>query len=230
MKKLSDFFKNDKVLLPVIHTESLEQAEHNVKVCREAGADGVFLINHRIDDEDLLQIAGTINIANKDWFVGVNCLGMEDKDALLYGKRFKGVWTDNAYPRQDYERYSIIMTEQVKPYINLYFGGVAFKYQKPVQDLEAVCGYSKRFIDVVTTSGPATGSPADLNKIQDMRRYLGDHPLALASGVDIDNVESFLPYVDCFLVSTSISLSFHQLDPIKVKALADKVHHGGRSS
>lgn len=224
MKYLSDFFKHKKVLLPVIHVQSLEQATSNAQLCKEAGADGIFLINHRMDDEELLFIAGTIRLANKDWWVGVNCLGMTDADALSAASGFDGVWTDNAYPKQDYERYSTIMEQQVKPYGNLYFGGVAFKYQKPIHDLEAVCGYSKKFIDVVTTSGPATGAPPNLDKIQAMRNYLGEHPLAIASGIDLDNIETFLPYVDCYLVSTGISIDFHELDPVKVKVLAEKVH------
>ena len=42
----------------------------------------------------------------------------------------------------------------------LYFGGVAFKYQRPVDDLAEATTKASRFIDVVTTSGAGTGHAA----------------------------------------------------------------------
>jgi predicted TIM-barrel enzyme len=229
MKLLSNFFKHKKVFIPVVHVETLQQAIRNTEYAQLAGADGVFLINHRIDDDELLQIAGTINIRpqSKDWFVGVNCLGMIDTDVMeAAANRFKGIWVDNAFPKQDYVNYADKMSRMVAPYTNLYFGGVAFKYQKPIQNLEEACKVATKFVDVVTTSGPATGQPPNLEKIMEMKGYLGDHPLAIASGIDADNVESFLPYVDCFLVSTSVSKSFSEFDFDKLIELADKVHAG----
>lgn len=49
------------------------------------------------------------------------------------------------------------------------------------------------------------------------------HPMGLASGITAENVSSFLPYVDCFLVATGISRDFHNLDESKVKQLVDLI-------
>lgn len=51
----------------------------------------------------------------------------------------------------------------------------------------------------------------------------GNGPLALANGVTPENIDSFLPYADCFLVATGVSRSFRMLDPRKVKLLAEKI-------
>lgn len=101
----------------------------------------------------------------------------------------------------------------------MWFGGVAFKYQRPVSDLEAACRIAAQYIDVVTTSGPGTGRAADVEKIQRMKQALGDSPLAIASGITPDNVEDYLPHADYFLVATGISRSFTELDANRVHDL-----------
>ena len=65
----------------------------------------------------------------------------------------------------------------------LYFGGVCFKKQRPVDPAlnEHSARIARPFMDVVTTSGIATGEATDLTKIADFRRGLGTAPLAIAS-------------------------------------------------
>ncbi len=79
-------------------------------------------------------------------------------------------------------------------------------------------------MDVVCTSGPGTGKAADIEKIQRIRSGLINFPLAIASGITVQNAAEFLPYIDFFLVATGISLNFHELDESKVKELAKIVH------
>ncbi len=108
------------------------------------------------------------------------------------------------------------------------FGGVAFKYIRPivppehfgeVARLALDCG-----VDVITTSGPATGEPPAVNKVQAMRHAIGDHALAVASGIRPENVSAFLPFVDAFLVATGIEASFGQFDEVRVHELACTIH------
>lgn len=105
------------------------------------------------------------------------------------------------------------------------FGGVAFKYQPKDENLKETCRLAQKFVDVITTSGDATGKPPTLQKIQELHSYVGTVPLAIASGIDIDNVKQFLPYVKYFLVSTGISDTFSQLNQLKVHNLAKVIHH-----
>jgi hypothetical protein len=114
----------------------------------------------------------------------------------------------------------------------LYFGGVAFKYQRPVHDLARAAGLASKYMDVITTSGPGTGQASSRAKIRAMKEALGDFPLAIASGITPANVHDYLDVADCFLVATGISKSFTELDSTLVKRLAhaikshDAVHAG----
>jgi predicted TIM-barrel enzyme len=78
-------------------------------------------------------------------------------------------------------------------------------------------------MDVVTTSGDGTGIAADIKKVSDMKSYIKDTPLGIASGITIENVDQYLPYVDAFLVATGISKTFTELDADKVKSLRLKI-------
>ncbi len=55
-----------------------------------------------------------------------------------------------------------------------------------------------------------------------MKEAIGDHPLAIASGMTLENIGGYL-LADCFLVSTGVSRSFFELDPEKVKRLVNRL-------
>jgi uncharacterized protein len=108
----------------------------------------------------------------------------------------------------------------------LYFGGTAFKglgYAED-EDAEKAAKMATEFMDIVTTSGSETGEAAPVDKIVSMKKAIGDRSLAIASGITLDNVRVYLPYVDFFLVATGISRSFHELDAVKVRELAGVIH------
>ena len=67
-------------------------------------------------------------------------------------------------------------------------------------------------MDVVTTSGPATGETAEASRWR-VRAGLGDFPLALASGVTPENAATYAD-VDAFLVATGINQpgDFYSID------------------
>ena len=84
-------------------------------------------------------------------------------------------------------------------------------------------------MDVVTTSGVATGEATDPTKITDFRRGLGNAPLAIASGVTPDNAMDYAADVDCFLVATGINRKgdFYNIDPARLAALLDSTRSYG---
>jgi predicted TIM-barrel enzyme len=84
---------------------------------------------------------------------------------------------------------------------------------------------------VATTSGDKTGSPPDAEKLKLIKSYLDNTiPLAVASGVDENNVSDFLPFVDKFLVASSITERKSEYNnqeyfvPEKVSHLGNKIH------
>ena len=98
------------------------------------------------------------------------------EDAILYEFEFDGLWCDQSIKLEDYK---------YRKFKGMLFTGLAFKYQPQPKDIELACQESILTSDVSTTSGPGTGKAADINKILELRSHLGEHPMAIASGVSI---------------------------------------------
>lgn len=224
MSHFKEVFSKSPVILPVIHVESMEQTLRNAEIAREAGCDGVFLINHSINYNNLLKIHQTLSSVFRDWWIGVNCLDLHPQEIFCrIEKDVDGIWVDNAMIDercQDQPAADMIKEKQLQTgWRGLYFGGVAFKYQRHVESLAQAARLATKYMDVVTTSGPGTGQAALLEKIFVMKKALEDFPLAIASGITPDNVHNYDNVADCFLVATGISKNFTELDPALVKAL-----------
>ena len=217
------------VVLPVVHVASADQALRNTGVAREAGAHGVFLINHgTMGWRKLLQIHEEVTASFPGWWVGVNCLDLEPREMIARATSgISGVWVDNALIVEESQEQpgaeEVQDERQQRGWTGLYFGGVAFKYQRHVEDLAGAARLAARYMDVVTTSGPAAGQAAEVEKIAVMKQALGDHALAIASGVTPENVADYMSHADCFLVATGISRNFEELEPSRVKALMEAV-------
>jgi predicted TIM-barrel enzyme len=220
-----------KAFLVVIHVEGWDQAVRNADIAFKAGADGIFLINHRIDAPELLRIYETIRVRYPKEFIGLNFLRCTPVEALgIYPKDASALWCDDGGVREDDEdpvKFARIVGNFMTNmgFHGIYFGGVAFKYQTEVQNHARVAELASPYMNVITTSGESTGYPPTLNKIMVIRQAIGDFkPLAVASGMNPNNVDAYLPFVDCFMVATGISRSFTELDPGLVEAMALKVH------
>lgn len=229
MNLYRQMFPQKRALLVVIHAETTEQALRNAKIAFENGADGLFLINHRIDRKKLYSCYRVVRNQFPDYWIGLNWLGMANEWALKEMRdSMDGLWLDNIGVNE-YCSESKGLSEFAKNRRKrerelgckiMVFGGVAFKYQKPVTDLVRVTKLAIPYVDVITTSGEGTGIAADPKKLVLMREAAGDHPIALASGVSPENVHEYAPYIDCFIVATEISKSETELDPLRVRKLA----------
>lgn len=198
-----------KKFLPVIHCVSpsdeqgIGHALANVRIAKLNGADGVFLIGHGLHFVALSEIYQNVRKHFPDLWIGANFLDISHNDwsALASVARncygLNALWTDG-----------MPETRAGLPSSIKIFGGVAFKYINPNlggKELERECAKALKFADVATTSGNKTGSPPEISKLEIINKLLGGLPLALASGVNATNVLDFCPYVDIFLVATSIT-------------------------
>jgi uncharacterized protein len=221
---------------PVIHVLDLAQTLANIGHAMRLGAPGIFLINHDFPVADFLPILRLVRIECPDLWLGVNFLAQSGRIAFpILGKlaaegcQIDAYWADDAcmderQPMQT-EAEAIAAIRDASGWQGLYFGGVCFKKQRPVDPaLNAHSAHVARpFMDVVTTSGLATGEAADLTKISDFRQGLGHAPLAIASGVTPENAATYAADVDCFLVATGINRTndFYNIDPARLAALLD---------
>lgn len=224
------------VVTPVIHVTDLRQTLTNIAHVARLGAQGVFLINHDFPVEPFLPILRAARAECPNLWMGVNFLAQPGRVAFpilgrlaAEGCQIDAYWADDACmdERQttQTEAEAIAAIRAASGWQGMYFGGVCFKKQRPVDP--ALNEYSARlalpFMDVVTTSGVATGEATDLTKIDDFRRGLGAAPLAIASGVTPDNAAQYAADVDCFLVATGINRpgDFYNIDPARLAALLD---------
>ena len=191
-------------ITPVIHVEGIHQLRRNLDVAVEAHVDGVFLINHDIHATDLATLFENIRPDYADLWIGLNFLGMSPHWAGALSSAADGLWMDKVPP----QRLEVSIPV---------FGGVGFKYQHSYLTLEEEVQRALSRVDVLVTSGPATGQAAEPKKVQSIKEMAPHKPLGLASGLTPENVRDYLPWVDWLLVATGVSQDFTNLCPIKLR-------------
>ena len=224
------------VVLPVIHVLDEHQITRNIDVACGEGAPGVFLINHDFPYAEFLPLIEQARKQHDDVWLGVNFLGVTGREAFPVlgdladrGIRVDAYWADDA--RIDETEPADIQSEAAEidrvratcHWPGLYFGGTAFKKQRPVDPdrYAEAATLACNHMDVVTTSGVATGKAVDHEKIRRFRTGCGDTALAVASGITPENAASYGADVDCFLVATGINIEddFYNIAPAKLNRL-----------
>ena len=225
MTDYRSIFAERNVFIAVVHTENHEQAMRNIAIARDNGADGVFLINHSIPASCLIDIYIAAHARFPSFWMGMNMLG-QDPTAAIDGMPDNegGLWVDDAGVQESGESPTadvFLAHRRERPaWKGLYFGGVAFKYQRKVRDPALMAERAMKYVDVITTSGDGTGIPPDVEKIVAMRSRIDGYPLAIASGISPENVAEYTEHADCFLVATGVSDSHTELNPRRVAKLA----------
>lgn len=229
---------------PVIHVDGIDQVLQQAGVAFGHDVAGVFLIDHDSDDARLMDCISAVRDEYPDVFLGVNFIRRSAARALeILAGRFgedillNAIWSDNAglsLAGAGVDEGAGILGAEITAlaaarrrtgWQGLHFGGVAFKYQAPVPpaQLPALGRLARQYVDVPTTSGPGTGQAVDVARLRALREGLGDHPLALASGVTAANVAEFVEFVDHILVSTGINNQQDLIDETKLGELLANV-------
>ncbi|RZO30928.1 MAG: adenine phosphoribosyltransferase [SAR116 cluster bacterium] len=244
----SDFHKKfdspGPVILPVIHVLDEASTGANIDRIVDAGLRGCFLINHDFGIDPFLPIIKAIRTRYPDFWIGLNFLAVTGLKAFpilaelgRQGTPIDAYWADDARidertDSQD-EAEEIAATRRDCGWDGLYFGGTAFKKQRPIdpQDHARAAAIAGGYMDVVTTSGIATGKSADIGKLDQFRRSLPDRPIALASGITPENAHDY-GMVDCFMVATGINIEddFYTIDPARLARLVAICREMGATS
>ena len=226
------------VVLPVIHVLDAEQAKRNIDAAFVGGCPGVFLINHDFEKEKLIPIIKKMRKSFPDYWIGVNFLAVTGKYAFPIlgelqkeGIRIDGYWADDARiderrsENDQPEAEEISKIRSNSGWGGMYIGGTAFKKQREVGPSEygKSARIATRYMDVVVTSGVATGHAADVGKIDTFRTHCRDTALGLASGITAENAKQYADAVDLFMVATGINFDgdFYNIDPDRLKHLMD---------
>ena len=220
------------IVLPVIHVLETGRTIKNISKIIRSGASGCFLINHDFGVEEFVPIIMQVRAKFPALWLGVNFLATTGDRAFPILEKLSSkncyidaYWADDACIDENGENIKAKSISEIRKKCNwegLYFGGTAFKKQRsiPVNRYKESAAYATQFMDVVTTSGPATGKEVDLEKIRLFRSGVKNKPLAIASGVSIENVVKYAD-VDCFLIATGINKTnnFYDIDQEKLDKL-----------
>lgn len=225
MIKASQLREGGPKVFPVVHLTPDVSSLQQVRVAHQLGADGIFLIDHNsahphhVDDAFLGARADF-----PEFLIGVNYLQFRGALAGLHHIRRNSLvepsstpdmlWVDDIERSEPgcglhgHELFDAITEPRLRDApAPLLLGGVAFKYTAHrTEDPQGAVAQATRlqpYLDVLVTSGPATGAAASPEKLKAIRRSFPTIPIALASGVTEHNVTDY-PDVDLFMVSSSV--------------------------
>jgi predicted TIM-barrel enzyme len=209
-------------ILPVIHYLDPATAFSEVSKAVKCGADGAFLISHHGNDEELLEVGVAIRKGHPDFPIGINLLSIEALDAAQSATAlaFPMLWGDDVGVDSSGvtdEGHHISARVYANPGFQV-FASVAFKYRPHEPDPVKAALNARKVGFIPTTSGSATGSAPEIEKIVAMSKATGG-VLAIASGMTPDNVAQYAPYLSHILVATGIAINEHQIDPDKLHLL-----------
>lgn len=208
------------------------EAMKNVEASLEGGADAVILINEWCTYQEL---ESTIRETKKEFpklKLGVNYLGDEKDEPYGFQGSFQLakeydldiVWTD----------FSGVDEINEKPLVNLheieryryekafYCSGVHMKYstlKNPQKSIVKSSMQAMGWVDGIILTGEKTGVAVNTDKVKSVFPELNGYPLGVASGVNAQNVEQILPYMDFFIVSSSLQGDNHRIVTEKVRLL-----------
>lgn len=210
-------------IFPVVHVQSLEQAVDQAALALSLRADGVFLIDHGVVGiHGLLGSFQAVRGAFPDAFVGLNFLSGGSgssygivADALNSGKLASApdaLWVDDARGANGFEGENVRRCELVRRTPELaavqLYGGVSFKYTSAFSEDPAEAAVemaaATSYVDVPTTSGSGTGTAPTPQKLAAMKAVANGKPLAVASGISIENLHRYGSSVDEILVASSV--------------------------
>jgi hypothetical protein len=206
-----------RLLYAVIHlidqplTHTLEQ----VNKAFANDADGILLISAvgNMSGQELLDIYHFVRQHFPNEIIGLNFMINIKEAAQLVPADCQVLWTDDGIgvinDEEDLLIAKYILSE--RNYQGRLFAGFYFKgnnYKLPEEDPLIVCQQGElvcSLCDVPTTSGPATAVEVSQDNLLKLRQAIPiDKPLAIASGVNIDNVHRLLPYINYFIIGTGI--------------------------
>ncbi len=193
-----------------------------------ARVDGVFLVNN--DCSSLSLINAYIyakQMYPKKW-IGLNYLG-NCYEAMGFAKYLNvdGLWMDNIGVFDD----NVNRAKFIQSYIDgidfrgLLFGGICFKYQVQPQSPEITAKNASRFAHIITTTGKGNSHPVEIEKVRQIYNAVNNtNFIAVASGISPENIREILPYVNVFMMHSSVINETGLFDKLKLEQLVQIVN------
>lgn len=222
-------FQRARNLIAVVRpAHGLRAAINSIEQALSGGADGVLLCNLNGSSAEIaLALALGVRADRPDIWVGLHLLDLPAAQALHFPgvrqlnglmEENSGVGTGNDLEYED-AREAMGEARANFRWEGLHWGGL-----EPAALNGRSLNRASSFVDVVTLRGARSSSPVPASFVAEARAALGDHPLAVGSGVTLANCESYLSYADAFVVCEALESDPGVVDRARVAALAALIH------
>ncbi|MBT6995414.1 membrane biogenesis protein [Candidatus Woesearchaeota archaeon] len=221
-----------KPLIGMIHLaggskkEKIELALSEMKIYQEEGINGVIIEDYHGSPEDVVSVLHQISKYNFKIIKGINLLRNPIKSfdlAKEFGAKF--VQFDSVQtPNLNLELYQ---TQRKKHKHMTVLGGVGFKYIPPTGNtLEKDLIEGKSRCEAIVTTGSGTGIETPLDKLREFKNLLGEFPLIIGAGVNLENIRSQLMIGDGAIIGSYFKPQGNTqlpVDRMKVRSLVEAV-------
>lgn len=230
--KFNDLFKQEKPIIGMIHLagrnrdEKVKRALEELAIYEQEGINGVIIEDYHGSAKDVHEVLKQSRGKFGNVIRGINVLRNPYsgfKLAQNCGARF--VQFDSVQtPNLDLKLYNRMRTEFPDVVV---LGGVGFKYISPTGNpLEIDLEEGKSRCEAIVTTGGGTGIETPLNKLRQYKELLGEFPLIVGAGVNVENVYEQLGIVDGAIIGSYFKPNGNTQLPVerqRVKNLMDVV-------
>lgn len=234
------------VVIHILHDKNTDMCKYTcnqVKIAFDNGASGVFLTigDATISPQQIIDCYKYVRRIYNNQFIGINFMCNHKIAAELIPEDANALWIDKGLGSIDYydeinETKNIL---KCRNWNGLYFGVANY------DDLKNLYWESSNYFDVCVTSGVSTGISIDPEILEIVSSKANNTPLALASGININNVGDFISHVKYFIVGTGVEkcsedeniIQFYKdaclpnpvdigcLDPKKISDISNKINN-----
>lgn len=209
----------------------IETALEEIKIYEQEGLQGFIIENYHGSVTDVVNVLKQVDTTLD---IGINILPNEYEQAFSIAAEFGVQFIQLDYVSGVYEGYAegyqylnvtdYMLWRKKYPQIKV-FGGVWPKYYKPIPDsnLQKDLEKAKILCDAVVVTGSGTGIQTPTDKIKEFRKILGDFPLIIGAGLNIDNI-SQLNYADGAIVGSSFKLGGKTTNRVDRELVSNFMH------
>ncbi len=76
--------------------------------------------------------------------------------------------------------------------------------------------------DAIIITGKTTGTPPTPEEVIEAKKYTGQTPMVIGSGITKDNLHKYIPYADAFIIGSYFKNKNGKLEPRKIKSLIQR--------
>ena len=134
-----------------------------------------------------------------------------------------GLWSPSVGEIYKYKK--LIDGENIKVFFNICAEFASSLDKRPIEEVAKSVVFSS-LADAILISGPRTGVPPSIETLARVKETIGDIPVLVNTGVNIENVREFLAVADGAIVGTSLKrdgITWNPVDIERVRRLMESV-------